>query len=535
MPASMSLVNRHEAELVARQAMGLALSSPKYIRTAYGDMPIELLRILDGEIKMPAKLKLIFLCLWLEQDENGKRSRRFIIKGPRGGGKSKLLGAIGFVKWYLQLRKIVDMGGSLAQAQGVYNYFAAHCYASDTIIKGMPDEPTLNKSVTEHGNYFRAVAASPKAVRGPHPDNLFIDEACEVKDELILAALPMVNTSQNSMIVLTSTFHKIYGYFQETWDRAPEMGYTRFSWDMFDVMQPFDPLIWSMPNLLREIPDLSIEQAGDKSLEARAAGRTGDPDGWVPIDNVIQAWREKTTIDWFDVEYMGSRPNAVGMVNDPADVDACLFNPKPFPDAYKYIPGLDSAGGIDWGFSSMTAMVGMHKAKDDVKVKHFQRTYTAVRSSIIIEDAIECIKKYGWKAIYCDSAGKFENADLRAAIAQEFNGTSIRCIVIEVNFGTEKTWILGNYRTHFARHLVRIPDSDDFKVGIWQHKRYRYQEGSDKPLKQDDHIPDATMCVLSRWPIGKRQERLPRINNDEKAQRGIHTATITGSMLEETF
>ncbi len=62
----------------------------------------------------------------MRQDQNGRPASRFIIKGPRGGGKSKMLGALGFVKWLLQSQSIVDMGGSLQQAQGVYNYFVNH-------------------------------------------------------------------------------------------------------------------------------------------------------------------------------------------------------------------------------------------------------------------------------------------------------------------------------------------------------------------------------------------------------------------------
>ena len=65
----------------------------------------------------------------MRQDEQGRPASRFIIKGPRGGGKSKILGALGFVQWFLQLLSIVDMGGSLQQAQGVYNYFVGHIYA----------------------------------------------------------------------------------------------------------------------------------------------------------------------------------------------------------------------------------------------------------------------------------------------------------------------------------------------------------------------------------------------------------------------
>src|SRR4051794_37423490 len=185
------------------------------------------------------------------------------MKGPRGGGKSKMLGALGFVVWYLQARNAIDMGGSLEQAKGVYNYFTSHIFASEAIANSLPEEPTMLRTKTDKGNYFRAVAASQKQVRGPHPDVLFIDEACEVKDELVMAAMPMVDSSPYPLVVKTSTFHKIFGDFQETWDNADALGWARLSWDAFDVVRAFDPAIWQNEKLRREIPDLAIDQAGE--------------------------------------------------------------------------------------------------------------------------------------------------------------------------------------------------------------------------------------------------------------------------------
>lgn len=461
--------------------------------------------------------------LWLEQDEHGKRAVRFIIKGPRGGGKSVLLGAIGFAKWFFQLRSIVDMGGSLTQAQNVYNYFAEHCYSHEAIIDGLPKEPLMQSTKSDKGNYFKAVAASPKQVRGPHPDGLLIDEACETKDQLILDALPMINTSATPLVVMTSTFHKIFGYFQEVWDNAEQLGYTRFSWDIFDVTRPFDLAVFQRPDLKREIPDLAL-------LEKRCAGRTGDPEGWVSIDNVIQAWREKSSIDWFDVEYMGSRPSAAGMVNDPADVDKCLINNlSPFP----YKEGATVVGGLDWGFSSMTAWVELMDHIDGVKVNRHTKTYTQTPLSVIIEDIVKRVIEYRIRFIYADSAGKFENDQLQSALTKALARSDFKCQVIEVVFSKEKDFMVGNYRTHFQRHLLRIPR--EFKEAIWQHKRYRYVEGTDKPAKKDDHIPDATMCALQHWPMGRVASNLPKSNMDKEEQRGQAVKTITGGLVDERF
>jgi hypothetical protein len=522
-----------------------ALGSPDDIRRRFGSKPISLLQFIDSGMRFPKKLRLIFALIWLRQDQKGRLATRFIIKGPRGGGKSKILGALGFVKWFLQSLSIVDMGGSLTQAQGVYNYFVGHIYAQPTIVAALPDEPTMNKTESDKGNYFKAVAASPKAVRGPHPDNLFIDEACETKDQLILDAMPMVNTSEQSLVVMTSTFHKIFGYFQETWDQAEELGWVRLSWDSFDVCREFSPAIWDDPELNRQIPDLA-------QLKKRAAGRTGDPEGWIPVENIIQAWREKTSTDYFDVEYMGSRPSAEGMVNDPEDVDACVIDEF---GEYGYVHGADTAGGLDWGFAGMTSWVALMAFKDNIKVQLKNRTWTQVRSGPIIEDIVSDVLAYRMSIIHADASHPFENADLRAeikkAIAALPEQQQFRCAVVEVpfgrpvqvvekdknpnqkrqvnkNLGTEKEVMLGNYRAYFSRRLLRI--LRECREAIWQHKRYRYQKGSDKPVKEDDHIPDSTMLCLRKWMLGKSASSLPK-----EPELKNRTSTVTGGLLDEVF
>jgi hypothetical protein len=521
-----------------------ALGKPEDIRRNYGAKPISLLQYIDPSMRFPKKLRLIFALIWLRQDQQGRPATRFIIKGPRGGGKSKILGALGFVKWFLQCLSIVDMGGSLQQAQGVYNYFVGHIYAQPSIVNALPDEPTMKETKSDKGNYFKAVAASPKAVRGPHPDNLFIDEACETKDQLILDAMPMVNTSSHSLVVMTSTFHKIFGYFQETWDRADDLGWVRLSWDSFDVCKQFDPAIWDDPELNRQIPDLA-------KLKARAAGRTGDPEGWIPVENLIQAWRERASDDYFDVEYMGSRPSAEGMVNDPEDVEACVIDEL---GEYAYIPGADVAGGLDWGFSGQTSWVALMAHKDNVKVQLSNRLYTQVRSQVIIEDIVQDVLAYRISVIHADASHGFENQALRDAIKKAINelpeANQFRCAVVEVpfgrpvqvaakeekgakkevskNLGTEKEVMLGNYRAYFQRRLMRILRSD--RVAIWQHKRYRYQKNSDKPVKEDDHVPDSTMLCLRRWMLGKTVASL-----SDKEEPTARTSTVTGGLMDMQF
>jgi len=461
-------------------------NNPNLFFDTYKEKPITLLKIYYPTILWPKKFRYIFAQIWLN-----KAGKKIIITGPRGGGKSVLMGALGFCFWFLKKRSIVDMGGSLAQAKIVYGYFSGIVFSTEPALRFCKKDPLMEHTESEEGNYFKALPASPKAVRGPHPDILLGDEVCEAKDEIIADALPMVTSSENPLTILTSTFHKIFGAFQEIWDKAPELGYTRFSWDIFDVTKSFDKAIWKDPELNRRIPDLH-------KLEELANGRTGDPEGWVRIENLIDAWQGKRTIDWFLVEFMGTRPSASGLVNDPIDVEAAMFDSKA-ETRYNYVIGAQVVGGLDWGFSSMTSWVTLMNHADAVKVQLSEENYTQVSSEIIIEDVCDDVKKFGINILYADSAGKFEND----ALQRELLKRRLRCKVIEVNFRKEKEGMLGNYRAHFQRRKMKIPII--FQETKWQHKRYRYIKGTDKPVKKDDHIPDATMCALQHWPLGKER------------------------------
>lgn len=481
-------------------------------REIYKDRPIMLIRTYYPQILWPKKFRYIFGQIWL-----GKAGKKVIIAGPRGGGKSVLMGALGFALWFLKGKSIVDMGGALAQAKIVYNYFSNIVYSCKGALAWCKKDPLMEHTESKKGNYFKALPASPKAVRGPHPDALLADEVCEAKDDIISDALPMVTSSPDPLTILTSTFHKVFGAFQEIWDQADELGYTRFKWDIFDVTYSFDPAIWNDPKLKKHIPDLY-------KLKELANGRTGDPQGWVRIENIIDAWQGKRSLDWFLVEFMGTRPSASGLVNDPVDVEAAMFDSTK-ETKYNYKEGAKVVGGLDWGFSSMTSWRGFMRHIDDVKVQVCNRDWTQVAAEIIIDEICNDVETFEIDTIYADSAGKFENE----ALQRELDKRRLRCQVVEVVFSKEKEGMLGNYRAHFERRKVKIPITD--QMAKWQHKRYRYIAGTNKPQKKDDHIPDATMCAFQEWQLGYEPPRfadLPTIEKDD-------TPTISRGLLNKEF
>jgi len=338
----------------------------------------------------------------------------------------------------------------------------------------------------------------------------------------------MVDSSQRPLVIMASTFHKIFGIFQETWDAAEERGYLRIQWDIFDVCKTFPADYWERDDIKNIV--------GIEKLKKHARGRTGDPNGWVPIENVIQAWKEKPTDDWFEVEYLGSRPSAAGLVLKPEDVDRAMFDSQ-IEKRYNYIKGAVVVLGIDWGFSSMTAVTEFMGHRDQVVVQLDCKTYHQISSDAIIKEVVEKVRAKGIRFIYADSAGKFENVALQNALNKE----KLSCKVIEVVFGAEKEEMLGNLRAHFESGKIKIPrkvirrgEYVTNNEAYWQYKRYRYQPGTDKPLKKDDHIPDSTMCALQHFKLGKFARSLV-VDQDKPITKSQNDKPITAGITKKIF
>ena len=47
---------------------------------------------------------------------------RVILKGPRGGGKSRVLASLELILWHLYQWDVINLGGSFTQAEKVYTY-----------------------------------------------------------------------------------------------------------------------------------------------------------------------------------------------------------------------------------------------------------------------------------------------------------------------------------------------------------------------------------------------------------------------------
>lgn len=219
----------------------------------------------------------------------------FIIwKASRGfGGKSMLLSLLSLSEAAFLGAFVNLLGGSGEQAERVLAYmygdempgafWGAPGAPKHLIIGG--DEDGLLKRETKLNNKgrIRALMASSKSVRGPHPQRLRLDEVDEMDIKILDSAMgqPMERFGIKDNIVGSSTHHYSNGTMTEMIRRASTNNWPVYEW------------------CYRE----NLVSNG----------------GWLPDDAVARK-RSVVTVHMWDTEYENQEPNPTGRA---IDIDKC--------------------------------------------------------------------------------------------------------------------------------------------------------------------------------------------------------------------
>jgi hypothetical protein len=162
-------------------------------------------------------------------------------KASRGfGGKSYLLSLLTLTEATTLGADVSVLGGSGEQATRVleamsklWNYPSAprHLLASD---------PARRETRFTMGNTVRALMASTRSARGPHPQRLRFDEVDETTLELLDAAMGQTMTARGvaQQTVLSSTHHYADGTFSEVLKRAREKRWRIYEWCWRESLEP---------------------------------------------------------------------------------------------------------------------------------------------------------------------------------------------------------------------------------------------------------------------------------------------------------
>lgn len=147
------------------------------------------------------------------------------------GGKSTLLALLGHMETIALGADVVILGGSGEQSRRILenqDSFWKYLNAPYDLLEGR----TKTRTTLTNGGRTRAITASTRATRGPHPNRLRIDEADEIDLKIFDAAMGQTMSSHGigSQTVMSSTYQYADGTMAEILRRASERGWPVRQW-----------------------------------------------------------------------------------------------------------------------------------------------------------------------------------------------------------------------------------------------------------------------------------------------------------------
>lgn len=162
-------------------------------------------------------------------------------KASRGlGGKSFTLSLLGVVE-ALTLRADVNvLGGSGEQSQRILESMAKLWGCPTAPRQFLTSEPGTRKTSLIWGNAIKALMASQRSVRGPHPQRLRLDEVDEMNLAILNSALgqPMSRGDVLSQTVISSTHQYPDGTMAEVLKRAGDRNWPVHEWCYHETKEP---------------------------------------------------------------------------------------------------------------------------------------------------------------------------------------------------------------------------------------------------------------------------------------------------------
>ncbi|HOX27233.1 MAG TPA: hypothetical protein PLU44_15915 [Candidatus Krumholzibacteria bacterium] len=431
-----------------------------------------------------------------------ERVQQAILWKPRGGGGSLAAAILIWLMMVYRQKSFLDMAGSGEQAKRVYEYVSQFWFCveglAETLLEG---DPLQSETRLKSGVTLSCVPASEKAARGKHVAGFVADESCQEDlrvGKILHAAVQGALSEPNFTIVLLSTFHVPFGFFQENWDLAEERGFHRYRWDVYDCMAPcrvgMEDASEDDPQALRYcqhecpltevVPDRDGEGLVIGEHFEGCNGRARAAAGHLSRDNVLKAKLLNSGTDVWAVEHECKRPTASGMVYDAEKVQAAVF---PLSDLERPEGAVRRAVGIDWGRFAVAVMA--ERGTDHVLIPE-GRIFDSKTIGDLVQYLVELRSRIGDFTVYADSENAYGNLDCRNAGFE----------VVPVAFNKMKDGGIENLARYFNHQKIRIADSGHLKTVVRQLLRYRRNEDG-RIVKKDDHGPDALLCAMLHFPF----------------------------------
>ncbi len=457
-----------------------------------------------------------------------KRVNQAILWKGRGTGGSLCTSILIWLALVYHKMSFTSMAGSSEQAKNIYHYTKGFWNCFPELSRALlAEEPLQSETRLTNGVMLKIISASEKQARGKHNPGFIVDESCQEGDSvdrMITAGMQGAMSESNYMVVVLSTFHHPIGLFQEIWDFAEERGFKRYFWNIYDAMEKCDHGMETATEGDPEALAFCREQCpltGKKNVFNEEGVQTGwkyvgcegkarHSLGFFPRKNVIMAKKMNRGTNVFEVEYENERPNWMRPVYEPEWIEVSEVDPDfPGPDAKV----LEKSVGIDWGLEGQTALIlaVLYEQRMPVADRVASKLMGAppVQKFVAIIEAEFMTGKLTGEAIriLMSWVGAFgqDKFYVYADVSHPFNNLELEQVGFDVRrvpFAKWKDYGIGNctkYLTTKGRLFIR----SNLTGFIEQMKRYR-QDRLGKPVKKDDHGPDAFLCAMLHYLYEER-------------------------------
>ncbi len=176
-----------------------------------------------------------------------------IWKASRGfGGKSRTLSILTLTEAVVLGAQVTLLGGSSAQSLNVHEASKEawdHPLSPSHMLRA---EPTMYMTRFKNGAWIKALTASQRSARGPHPQRLRLDEIDEMDLAILEAAQgqPMDDNRNGVLVTAQTVMSSTHQYPDKTMsamlERASEKGWPVYEWCWRENLEPWGWLTRSM-------------------------------------------------------------------------------------------------------------------------------------------------------------------------------------------------------------------------------------------------------------------------------------------------
>lgn len=285
-------------------------------------------------------------------------------KASRGfGGKSYLLALLGLTEAVTLKADVNILGGSGEQSQRVHEYCQSFWFHNSSPSHLLASDPSKRETRLTWGNYIRALMASSKSARGPHPQRLRLDEIDEMDLAILDAAMgqPMSKNGITKQTVMSSTHHYSDKTMSEVLERARAKGWPIYEWCYKETLSPT---------------------------------------GWLPTDEVTSKQKEVTKRMW-ETEYELQEPNPASRAIDPSSSKRAFSKALGYYEGEvgEYIeleppsPDGEYATGADWAKEQdFTVIVTLRTDVHPMRCVAFKRTRRRPWPAMIADFDTQCAR-----------------------------------------------------------------------------------------------------------------------------------------------